>query len=157
VLDIFGFENFVVNSFEQFCINYANEKLQQHFNQHIFKLEQVRLTRNPLAASSIDDLAGYLLTLFASLHQMEYEREGISWSSIKYNDNQLCLDLIEVVRPPGILALLDEESRFPKVQSVLHKGLLRACAACTDMTGCLLTPCGGLCSGAQSGVGRFAA
>lgn len=52
--------------------------------------------------------------------QMEYEREGISWSSIKYNDNQLCLDLIEVVRPPGILALLDEESRFPKVQSVLQ-------------------------------------
>lgn len=51
---------------------------------------------------------------------MEYEREGISWSSIKYNDNQLCLDLIEVVRPPGILALLDEESRFPKVQSVLQ-------------------------------------
>jgi len=46
---------------------------------------------------------------------MEYENEGINWSSIKWNDNQPCLDLIESVRPPGILALLDEESRFPKV------------------------------------------
>ncbi|KJE90748.1 myosin-X [Capsaspora owczarzaki ATCC 30864] len=83
VLDIFGFENFQVNSFEQFCINYANEKLQQYFNRHIFSLEQ-----------------------------LEYQKENISWADIDWVDNAECLDLIEAKL--GLLALLDEESRFPK-------------------------------------------
>ncbi|RDD42798.1 Unconventional myosin-X [Trichoplax sp. H2] len=83
VLDIFGFENFKVNRFEQFNINYANEKLQSFFNKHIFSLEQY-----------------------------EYNREGIEWSDINWIDNSECLDLIE--RKMGIIALIDEESRFPK-------------------------------------------
>lgn len=66
VLDIYGFEQFAQNDFEQFCINLANEKLQQHFNQHVFKMEQA-----------------------------EYEKEGIEWSYIEFVDNQDVLDLLE--------------------------------------------------------------
>ncbi|XP_068084788.1 myosin-VIIa [Anabrus simplex] len=84
VLDIFGFENFKNNSFEQLCINYANENLQQFFVQHIFKLEQ-----------------------------QEYSQEGISWQHMHFVDNQDILDLIGV-RQLNIMALIDEESKFPK-------------------------------------------
>ena len=85
VLDIFGFELFEINSLEQFLINFANEKLQQFFNHHIFKLEQAI-----------------------------YEAEKIDWTLIEFKDNQECLDLIEQRRPPGILAIVDEESKFPR-------------------------------------------
>ncbi|KAG4397542.1 hypothetical protein AAZX31_10G155100 [Glycine max] len=84
VLDIYGFESFKSNSFEQFCINFTNEKLQQHFNQHVFKMEQE-----------------------------EYTKEQINWSYIEFVDNQDVLDLIEK-KPGGIIALLDEACMFPK-------------------------------------------
>uniref|UniRef100_A0ACD5VKA4 Uncharacterized protein n=1 Tax=Avena sativa TaxID=4498 RepID=A0ACD5VKA4_AVESA len=84
VLDIYGFESFKTNSFEQLCINFTNEKLQQHFNQNVFKMEQE-----------------------------EYTREQINWSYIEFVDNQDVLDLIEK-KPGGIVALLDEACMFPK-------------------------------------------
>uniref|UniRef100_A0A182SCD0 Myosin-VIIa n=1 Tax=Anopheles maculatus TaxID=74869 RepID=A0A182SCD0_9DIPT len=84
VLDIFGFENFDHNSFEQFCINFANENLQQFFVQHIFKLEQE-----------------------------EYNHESINWQHIEFVDNQDALDLI-AIKQLNIMALIDEESKFPK-------------------------------------------
>uniref|UniRef100_A0A2N9IDF7 Myosin motor domain-containing protein n=1 Tax=Fagus sylvatica TaxID=28930 RepID=A0A2N9IDF7_FAGSY len=84
VLDIYGFESFKTNSFEQFCINLTNEKLQQHFNQHVFKMEQE-----------------------------EYTKEEIDWSYIEFIDNQDILDLLEK-KPGGIIALLDEACMFPR-------------------------------------------
>ncbi|EEC66889.1 hypothetical protein OsI_33446 [Oryza sativa Indica Group] len=82
VLDIYGFECFKYNSFEQLCINFANEKLQQHFNKHVFKMEQE-----------------------------EYKTEEINWSYIEFVDNQDILDLIEK-KPIGIVSLLDEAWLF---------------------------------------------
>ncbi|GFO36528.1 unconventional myosin-ixa, partial [Plakobranchus ocellatus] len=84
VLDIFGFEDFGKNSFEQFCINYANEHLQYYFNQHIFKFEQE-----------------------------EYQREGIHWENIEFIDNTGSLELFSK-RPSGLFYLLDEECNFPQ-------------------------------------------
>ncbi|XP_042055117.1 myosin-7-like [Salvia splendens] len=84
LLDIYGFESFKTNSFEQFCINLTNEKLQQHFNQHVFKMEQE-----------------------------EYTKEEIDWSYIEFVDNQDILDLIEK-KPGGIIALLDEACILPR-------------------------------------------
>jgi len=84
VLDIFGFECFAINSFEQLCINYTNEALQQQFNQFIFKLEQA-----------------------------EYEAENIEWAFIEFPDNQDCLDTIQAPKT-GILSMLDDECRLPK-------------------------------------------
>lgn len=84
VLDIFGFECFSVNSFEQLCINFTNEALQQQFNQFIFKLEQA-----------------------------EYDAEKIEWAFISFPDNQDCLDTIQQ-KKTGILTMLDDECRLPR-------------------------------------------
>jgi myosin-5 len=84
VLDIFGFESFDTNSFEQLCINFCNEALQQQFNQFVFKAEQA-----------------------------EYEQERIEWSDIDFPDNQEALDLIEAKRL-GIFSVLDEQCRLPR-------------------------------------------
>ncbi|PRW61206.1 myosin-1-like isoform X1 [Chlorella sorokiniana] len=93
ILDIYGFECFKENSFEQLCINFANERLQQQarhssgFSKHMFRLEQE-----------------------------VYESESIDWAHVEFVDNQECVDLIEA-RPPagvGILSLLDEECMMPK-------------------------------------------
>ncbi|KAJ7948588.1 myosin 2 [Quillaja saponaria] len=95
ILDIYGFESFQKNSFEQFCINYANERLQQHFNRHLFKLEQE-----------------------------DYELDGVDWTKVDFEDNQECLSLFEK-KPLGLLSLLDEESNFPKATDLTFANKLK--------------------------------
>ncbi|PPD83391.1 hypothetical protein GOBAR_DD19680 [Gossypium barbadense] len=114
ILDIYGFESFGRNSFEQFCINYANERLQQHFNRHLFKLEQE-----------------------------EYIQDGIDWAKVDFDDNQDCLNLFEkhlvmncassnliffksyMQKPLGLLSLLDEESTFPNGTDITFANKLK--------------------------------
>ncbi|KAM5127498.1 myosin-IIIb-like, partial [Mantella aurantiaca] len=88
ILDIFGFENFSVNRFEQLCINLANEQLQNFFNQHIFLMEQ-----------------------------NHYIQEGIQQHSVTFINNQPILDLF-LGRPAGILSILDEQTSFPQASDV---------------------------------------
>ncbi|KAA0705099.1 Myosin-7 Myosin heavy chain 7 [Triplophysa tibetana] len=94
VLDIAGFEIFDFNTFEQMCINFTNEKLQQFFNHHMFVLEQE-----------------------------EYKKEGIEWTFIDFGmDLQACIDLIE--KPMGIMSILEEECMFPKASDATFKAKL---------------------------------
>ncbi|KAK1795577.1 hypothetical protein P4O66_001071 [Electrophorus voltai] len=94
VLDIAGFEIFDFNTFEQLCINFTNEKLQQFFNHHMFVLEQE-----------------------------EYKKEGIDWEFIDFGmDLQACIDLIE--KPLGIMSILEEECMFPKASDQTFKAKL---------------------------------
>nr|XP_045255647.1 myosin-IIIa isoform X4 [Macaca fascicularis] len=93
ILDIFGFENFKKNSFEQLCINIANEQIQYYYNQHVFAWEQ-----------------------------NEYLNEDVDARVIEYEDNRPLLDMF-LQKPMGLLSLLDEESRFPKAtdQTLVEK------------------------------------
>merc|ERR1711881_563461 len=93
-LDIAGFEIFDYNGFEQICINFVNEKLQQFFNQHMFTLEQE-----------------------------EYVREGIEWGNVDFGmDLQVCITMFE--KPMGLLAIWEEESLFPKATDDTFRGKL---------------------------------
>ena len=90
VLDIFGFEDFQENSFEQLCINYANENLQYFFNKNVFKMEQA-----------------------------EYAKEKIEWNPITFSDNQPIIHMLSK-KPVGVFHLLDDESNFPKATDLSY-------------------------------------
>lgn len=88
ILDIFGFEDLAENSFEQLCINFANENLQLYFNKHVFKLEQA-----------------------------EYNRERLEWTPLPWEDNLPVIHLL-AKKPVGIFHLLDDESNFPRASDL---------------------------------------
>ncbi|XP_055923288.1 unconventional myosin-XV [Eupeodes corollae] len=88
ILDIFGFEDLAENSFEQLCINYANENLQLYFNKHVFKLEQA-----------------------------EYARERLEWTPLNWDDNLPVIHLL-AKKPVGVFHLLDDESNFPRASDM---------------------------------------
>ncbi|KAK2355177.1 P-loop containing nucleoside triphosphate hydrolase superfamily protein [Trifolium repens] len=95
ILDFYGFQSFQKNNFEQFCINYANERLQQHFNRHLFKLEQE-----------------------------DCESDGIVCTVLDFEDNQECLDLFEK-KPLSLFSLLDEESNFAEASDLSFANKLK--------------------------------
>eukprot|EP01087_Luapelamoeba_hula_P021080 TRINITY_DN72_c0_g1_i2.p1 TRINITY_DN72_c0_g1~~TRINITY_DN72_c0_g1_i2.p1 ORF type:complete len:745 (-),score=147.61 TRINITY_DN72_c0_g1_i2:1096-3246(-) len=96
ILDIYGFEIFGKNGFEQMCINFVNEKLQQIFIQLTLKAEQE-----------------------------EYHAEGIKWENIDYFNNKVCCDLIEQKQPPGVMMLLDDVCNFPQGSDIKFLGKLK--------------------------------
>jgi myosin heavy subunit len=107
ILDIFGFEVFDFNYFEQLCINYCNEKIHQYFIKKVIFMEQE-----------------------------EYVREGVSFIGNTFTDNSLCLEIIEGSRvKPGVLSLLDDECRMGKVDD--SKYLVTLCASMSKVCGCL--------------------
>lgn len=120
VLDIYGFETFEINSFEQFCINYANEKLQQQFNL-VSKGMDVAISHN--LRNEPEFIARCFLKLqhVFKLDQEEYVKEDIEWKFIDFYDNQPCIDLIETKL--GVLDLLDEECRV-SIRTVYAREIL---------------------------------
>ncbi|KAF9795843.1 hypothetical protein SFRURICE_003305 [Spodoptera frugiperda] len=104
ILDIYGFEIFPKNSFEQFCINFCNEKLQQLFIQLTLKQEQEEYLREGIEWEPVE--------YFNNIEQEEYRREGIEWEPVEYFNNIVICDLIEA-RHTGIIAILDDECLRP--------------------------------------------
>jgi len=110
-LDIAGFEIFDYNGFEQICINFVNEKLQQFFNQHMFTLEQE-----------------------------EYVREGLEWGNVDFGmDLQVCITMFE--KPMGLLAIWEEESLFPKATDETFRAKLMDNLLGKDGCGNFTKPC----------------
>ncbi|URE22819.1 MYSc [Musa troglodytarum] len=133
ILDIFGFESFNNNGFEQFCINYANEQLQRHFNRHLFKLEQeagskfLGTAEKPVTRA-VENAISILCAIWFKLERLvtvhEYAQDGIDWAKVEFLDNTDCLNLLEK-KPLGVISLLDEESTFPKATDMTFANKLK--------------------------------